>query len=137
MRSGWATSNLKTAVHDLNGLPDKLLEGALQAILEQAELIKGFAQVNVRVETGSLRDSGRVERGGKGARWAKVSVRFGGYVTNPKTGRLVDYARIIEDHYPYLRPAVDAVRPQTADVIRRYCLQHVKEVEAKGVLGFR
>lgn len=129
-------SSLKQAVADLEGLPDKLFEAALEAILEQAELIKGLAQVHVRVDTGSLRDSGRVERGGQGARWAKVSVRFGGYVVNPRTGRLVDYARIIEDRYPYLKPAVDAVRPQVAGVIRRYCLQHVKDVETKGVLRF-
>ena len=113
-----------------------MLAGALEAILEQARLIKGLAQVRVRVETGSLRDSGRVERGGQGKHWAKVSVRFGGYVANPKTGRLVDYARVIEVRYPYLAPAVAEVRPQIAAVIRRYCLASVEDVEAEGVLRF-
>ena len=129
--------SLKQAAADLEGLPDKLLEAALEAILEQVQLIKGLAQVKVRVETGSLRDSGRVERGGRGKRWARVSVRFGGYVTNPKTGKLVDYARIIEERWPYLGPAVASVRPQIAAVIRRFCLAHVKDVEAHGVLQFR
>lgn len=136
MWSGSATS-LKQVAADLSGLPDKLLAGALEAILEQAQLIKGLAQYHVRVETGSLRDSGRVERGGKGKHWAKVSVRFGGYIVNPKTGKLVNYARVVEVRYPYLKPAVDSVRPQIADVIRRYCLEHVRDVEAQGVLRFR
>lgn len=130
-------TNLKQAAADLEGVPDNLLEGAIEAMLDQAELIKGLAQVRVRVETGSLRDSGRVERGGQGKRWAKISVRFGGYVVNPKTGKLVDYARIIEERWPYLRPAAASVRPQIASVIRRFCLQHVKDVEAHGVLKFR
>lgn len=136
MWSGSATS-LKQAAADLDFVPAKLLAGALEAILEQAQLIKGLAQVHVRVETGSLRDSGRVERAGQGKHWAKVSVRFGGYVVNPKTGKLVNYARIIEVRFPYLKPAADEVQPQTAAVIRRYCLASVKSVEAHGVLRFR
>ena len=87
-------------------IPSKLLEGAEQAIMETAHLVLGLAQVHVRVDTGSLRDSGRIERGGKGLHWAEVKVRFGGYVTNPRTGRLVDYAAIIEHRYPYLSLAV-------------------------------
>ena len=128
--------SLKQAVHDLDAVPDKLLEAALEAMLEQAQLIKGLAQVRVRVKTGSLRDSGRVERGGKDKHWAKVSVRFGGYVINPDTGKLVNYAGIVEERWPYLRPAVAEVRPQIASVIRRFCLEAVKDVEAHGVLRF-
>ncbi len=91
---------------DLADLPEKMLDWAMEVLMDRAHLIVGKAQINVRVDTGSLRDSGRVERGGEGLGWRRVRVRFGGYVTNPKTGRLVDYAAIVEEKYPYLRPAV-------------------------------
>lgn len=128
--------NLKQATADLSALPEKLLEASTQAALEVTHLILGTAQVRVRVETGSLRDSGRVERGGKGKYWTIIRVRFGGYIINPKTGKLVDYARIIEQRYPYLRPAVAEYRGQMADVIRRFCLEAIREVESHGVLKF-
>lgn len=99
---------------DIDVLPKKWLESAFQQIMQKAYLILGIAQVNVRVDTGSLRDSGRVERGGVGMRWRQVRVRFGGYITNPKTGRKVDYAGIVEAKYPYLRPAINEVRSELA-----------------------
>ena len=110
-----------TVKRDVAAIPNKLLEGAEEAILELAYLILGLAQVRIRVDTGSARDSGRVERGGKTMHWCQVRVRFGGYVVNPKTGRLVDYAGILERKYPYLRPAVEEVRPQMDAIIRRCC----------------
>lgn len=121
---------------DLSGLPDKLLEAATEAALQVAELIKGTAQIYVRVDTGSLRDSGRIERGGVNANRNVVRVRFGGYVVNPKTGKFVNYAAVIEARYPYLSPAVAAYRNQIEDVIRRFCLEAVREVESHGVLRF-
>jgi len=128
--------SLKQVSADLSGLPDKLLEAATQGALNVAHLVLGTAQVNVRVDTGSLRDSGRVERGGKGKHWAVIRVRFGGYVVNPRTGKLVDYARFIEFHYPYLKPAVAEYRGQMAEVIRRFCLEVIKDIESHGVLKF-
>ena len=106
---------------DLADLPEKLLDAAFEYLLESAQLIKGLAQVRVRVDTGSLRDSIRVERGGKGKHWRRVRVRAGGYITNPDTGRLVDYAGYVESKYPYLRPAVDEVMPQIREGLRYVC----------------
>ena len=105
-------------------LPEQMLDWAEEVLLEQAHLIVGLAQVYCPVETGSLRDSIRVERGGEGQFWRKVSVRAGGYVTNPNTGRIVDYAVYQEEGTPYisgqhfLSQAVEEVKPTIADMIK-------------------
>jgi len=117
-----------TVKQDVAAIPNKLLEGADEAILEVARLMAGLAQVHVRVDTGSLRDSIRVERGGRTMHWRQVRVRAGGYVTNPRTGKIVDYAVVVEAKFPYMRPAWDEVRPQAEAIIRRICLEHVKEL---------
>ena len=104
---------------DIDVLPEKWLESAFQQIMQKAYLILGIAQVNVRVDTGSLRDSGRIERGGIGMRWRQVRVRFGGYKINPRTGKLVDYAGYVEAKYPYLRPAVDEVMAEIGPSIEK------------------
>ena len=77
---------------DLEMIPEELLEGLFEALMQGARLAVGFAKINVRVDTGSLRDSIRVERGGRGLRWRQIRIRAGGYVTNPKSKRKVDYA---------------------------------------------
>ena len=119
-----------TVKQDIADIPNKLLEGAEEAILQIAYLVLGLAQVHVRVDTGSCRDSGRVERGGQGMHWREVRVRFGGYVVNPKTGRLVDYAAILEAKYPYLRPAVNEVQPEALAIINRICLDQIRELQS-------
>ena len=106
-------------------LPEKMLEVAYEELLQQAELMKGLAQIYVHVDTGSLRDSIRVERGGVGKHWRVVRVRAGGYVTNPVSNRLVDYAVIVEHKYPFMRPAFEQVRGNIADLIRRRVVQEV------------
>jgi len=118
----WGKGTIK---QDIAEIPEKLLEGAEEAILQIAYLVLGLGQVHVKVDTGSLRDSGRIERGGRGKLWREVKVRFGGYIVNPKTGRLVDYAAVIESRYPYLKPAVQEVRPEMDEIIRRLCLAQV------------
>lgn len=110
--------DLGTTKTDLAVLPEKMLEYAFEVLLQQAELMKGLAQVYVPVDTGSLRDSIRVERGGEGEAWRRVRVRAGGYVTNPKTGRLVNYAGIVEAKYPYMRPAFEEIKVTIAEMIR-------------------
>ncbi len=95
-----------------------MLEYAFEVLLAQAELMKGIAQVYVPMDTGSLRDSIRVERGGESKNWRRVRVRAGGYVTNPKTGRLVDYAAIVEQRYGFMRAAWIEVEPTIADMIK-------------------
>jgi hypothetical protein len=117
-----------TVKRDIMEIPDRLLDGAFEALMDVAHLMAGLAQVHVRVDTGSLRDSIRVERGGKGLRRAMVRVRAGGYVTNPRTGRLVDYAVVVEAKYPYMKPAWLEVRSQAESIIRRKCLDEIKRL---------
>ena len=89
------------------------IEETLEEILNQVcDLIVGYAQINVLVDTGSLRDSIRKERGGEGLGWKLFRVRAGGYMVNPRTGKLVDYASYVESHTPFLQPAVDMVQPE-------------------------
>lgn len=91
---------------DLEMLPERIMDAAWEIIIQKVTLAKGLAQVNVLVDTGSLRDSIRVERGGEGKNWRQIKLRAGGYIMNPKTGRLVDYAIFVEEKHPFLRPAV-------------------------------
>jgi len=114
--------NLKV---DLARLPEKIRDIAFEVLIEQAHLIQGLAQVNVRVDTGSLRDSIRVERGGEGEHWRRVRIRAGGYITNPRTGKLVDYAVFVETHFPFLGPAVDEVKPTITDMIKNAVVEGV------------
>jgi hypothetical protein len=102
-------------------LPEKMLEYAFEVLMKQAELIKGLAQVYVPVDTGSLRDSIRI-------------VRAGGYVTNPETGRIVDYAKFQEfgTRYVYgqfyLTRAVEEVQPTIAAMIKAGVVEKVERV---------
>jgi len=122
-----------TVKQDIAVIPNKLLEGAEQAIIEAAHLMQGIAQVHVRVDTGSLRDSIRVERGGQTMHWRQVRVRAGGYITNPKTGKLVHYAAAVEAKYPYMRPAYEEVRPQIETIITRICLDEVSKLPSVSI----
>jgi len=120
----FADPNIKQKLAEL---PEKMLEYAYQVIMEQAHLIVGLAQVYVPVDTGSLRDSIRVERGGEGKHWRQVKVRAGGYVTNPKTGNRVNYALYVETRYPFLQPAVEEVKPTIAGMIESRVVAAVSE----------
>ena len=110
-------------------IPEKLLEGAEQAVMETAQLVLGLAQVYVRVDTGSLRDSGRIERGGQGLHWRAVKVRFGGYKVNPRTGKKVDYAAIVEIKYPYVAPAIRQAEPEILAITNRIALENLKTLQ--------
>jgi len=48
-----------------------------------------------------------------------VRVRAGGYITNPKTHRVVDYAAILEARYHCGRNAFDSVKGNIASLIER------------------
>lgn len=122
-----------TVKKDIADIPNKILEGAEEAIMQVAQLMSGLAKVHVRVDTGSLRDSIRVERGGQGMHWREVRVRAGGYIINPKTGRLVDYAAAVEAKYPYMRPAWNEVQPEANAIINRVCAHHIAELQSVSV----
>jgi len=83
-----------------------MLDAAWELIIQKVTLAKGLAQVYVLVDTGSLRDSILVERGGEGQNWRQIKLRAGGYITNPKTGKLVDYAKFIEEKTAFMSRAI-------------------------------
>lgn len=113
-----------TIEQDVAYLGQRMLEGAIAAANQVAELVLGYAQVRVHVDTGTLRDSGRVERG-IGPVYSlghvvTVRVLFGGnQFTNPKTGKPCDYAAIVETKYPFLRPAWEDAKPEAIAILKR------------------
>ena len=111
----------------LANLPEKMLEFAFEVMMERAHLIAGLWQIYINVDTGSARDSIRVERGGEGLHWRQIRVRGGGYVTNPKTGRLVDYMVIIEVKYGAGKMAFDEVKSTIASMIEALVVQKASE----------
>jgi len=112
----------------LANLPEKMLEWAFEVLLKQAELMKALAQVYVPVDTGSLRDSIRVERGGESLNWRQVRVRAGGYIVNPKQpGHTVSYALFVEQKQPYMRPAFEEVKPTIAEMIKAEVVEKANE----------
>lgn len=119
---------------NLGGLVEQFDAISFDAIMQVAELIKGYAKIYVHVETGSLRDSIRIERGGEGKYWREIRVRAGGYIVNPKTGRLVDYASVIEWRFPYMMPAVEQARPELVLLLKSN-LEAIKGVEYVSIEG--
>lgn len=77
-----------------------------------AEMIRDHARAMVPVDTGSLQRSIR-----KVGLLHGVGVSAGGHIRNPRTGKIVDYARHLEygtsktAAKPFLRPAYAQVKP--------------------------
>ena len=111
----------KTSLADV---PEQMLDYALEVLLDQAHLMVGLAQIYVPVDTGSLRDSIRVERGGVGKDWRTVRVRAGGYVTNPKSHKKVNYSNYVEfgtskmGAQPFMRPAWEQIKPTILEMLK-------------------
>ena len=97
----------------------------------QAQLMKGYAQVMVAVDTGSLRDSIRVEEVPTQNEdyMRQIRVRAGGYVTNPKTGRKVDYAQFVEAREPFLEPAFEMVRDNILSILNELIPELVNNMD--------
>lgn len=81
---------------------------AAAAVREVAVKIRDTAKGWVLVDTGSLMKSIRLQSRKFSGGYHSIGVSAGGYVTNPKTGRKVDYGLYVEADYPFLRPAVMA-----------------------------
>ena len=107
--------NKGKVVKELAELPERIYVTALEVLRERAELMVGLAKIYVRVETGSLRDSIRMQWIGRGRR--VCTVRAGGYITNPKTGRLVNYAVHVEQRFPFMKPAWEEAKQGVEDMI--------------------
>jgi len=116
-------SKLKT---DIAILPEKMLEAADEEISQACDNMVGYAKIFVRVDTGSLRDSIRKERGGIGENWRRWRVRAGGYIINPKTKQFVNYAGIVESRYPFMAPAFDMIRADLTALIKRRVVEAIK-----------
>jgi HK97 gp10 family phage protein len=78
-----------------------------------AHKIRDSARRIVPKDTGSLMHSIRVQKySPEAGNVAKIGVSAGGYITNPKTGKIVDYARYVEfgtskmPERPYMRTAL-------------------------------
>jgi hypothetical protein len=87
----------------IQALPEKINNEALQILINQAELIVGLAQINVKVKTGRLQSTIRYEITVNTDNTKQVTIRAGGFG--------VEYAAIVEAKYPYLKPAIDEVAP--------------------------
>ena len=98
-------TDLREFENAVSNINTNLSEWALEILMENAELIQGLAQILVRVRTGALRDSIRVERRGD-------TIRI---VAGSPT---VNYAQIIEAKYPYMAPAFAQVVSQIPDQLR-------------------
>jgi hypothetical protein len=114
-----------TIKRELAELPEKMLEGASEALNDAADFMVVMAKSYVRVETGSLQKSIRKERGSSSQHRTVVRVRAGGYVINPKTGKLVNYAVHQEHYHPYMRPAWESVRNMVEQQIKHKVLDKV------------
>jgi len=83
--------NSGTVDVDIQQLMDKIKKATLEELDESADMMVDYAQMFCRRDTGALAESIRKENFPE-----RVCVVAGGSVTNPKTGRLVDYAAIRE-----------------------------------------
>ena len=122
---------IKAVLERLQGGLDEKVSKALQDI---AERIKEDAKALCPVDTGSLRASIRREAVARpaGTVW-EVGVRAGGYITNPKTRRKVDYAVYVEKGTsrrratPVLRPAVLNNRTLIGEAVGKAVREDVEE----------
>ena len=95
-------------------------------VRELAESIRDHAKRIVPVDTGSLMRSIRVQVYADPALHVKnVGVSAGGYITNPKTRRKVDYAGKVEfgtsrmRPRPFMRQAVEAHRKWLRTLLKK------------------
>lgn len=86
-----------------------------RVLLEHAEMMKMLARTYQapHIDTKSLWKSIRVEN----IRRHHIAIRSGGYIVNPKTKRLVDYAGYHEARFPFMRPAYKHVSPMLEQAI--------------------
>jgi len=103
-------------------LPEQMESAALEAIDQIADEMVNIAKGLCPVDTGSLQESIRKEHAGK-----IIRVRAGGYVTNPRTKRIVDYAPIVEIRQPFLRPAYGMVREKALALIKQHVTERVNK----------
>ena len=103
---------------------DKIDSETVDGLSQVADRIIEDAKATVRVDTGSLQKSIRKQHHVSHGHIHSIGVSAGGYIVNPKTGRLVDYARYLEygtsrmPAYPFIAPALERNRPFLVLVLR-------------------
>jgi len=119
--------------HLASTMPQAFEESALEALNKTADDARDRAKELVPVDTGSLKKSIRKERHAWPAgNITYVGIRAGGYVVNPKTGRLVDYARYVcygtsrQRPQPFMRPALAWAMKKTPDHFWKALSKRVK-----------
>lgn len=95
-----------------------------------AEKIKDDAKTICPVDTGSLQKSIRRQKHATPEGHVhSVSVSAGGYITNPKTGRKVDYAAHVElgtsktPPKPFMQPALEKNREEIRRILTKKLLE--------------
>ena len=126
--TGWDKLHLA-----IKSITSNLPQLADDSTKETAEAIRDLAKEYVPVDTASLQKSIRIEvfkyfnAYDKGYR-----VRAGGYVVNPKTGRLVEYAAYVEfgtsrqRPQPFLSRAVLEHRETLVKILKTRFLEHAR-----------
>jgi hypothetical protein len=112
-----------TELHDLevriNRINAALDSRPTEILLIRGQQIVDLAKQYVRVDTGTLQSDIRLEVREESPTKVSVAVRAGGTQTNPKTGKICDYAQAVEYKYPYLMPAFWEVAPMITEDLRR------------------
>jgi HK97 gp10 family phage protein len=117
---------------ELNQSLDPSVETGLKEIAEIVrDMAKIFCPVGTPQSTGipgyigrSLQKSIRIQSHTKSGGLHSIGVSAGGYVTNPNTGRKVDYARWVERGTsrmmarPFMRPALDMCKKSILKLIK-------------------
>ena len=117
-----------TVKQDIAELPEKMLDYAFEVLMDRARLMQGIAQTTCPVDTGALRDSIRIERVAPSYHLHRVvRVRCGGYVRNPRTGKIVNYCVVQERKHGFMRRAWEQVRPGIEEMIKARVVQGINE----------
>jgi len=113
-------------VVEIAGIEGVLDRSIAEGLAEAAEKIKEDAKGFCPVDTGSLRRSIRTSTVNSQGHLHMVSVSAGGgEVTNPRTGKPVDYAAYVEfgtsktKPQPFMQPAVDGNREEIVRILYR------------------
>lgn len=102
-------TDLRTLQKDIATFNNNISDKAFNLILEKALRIQRLAQALVRVATGTLRSDIRVEIRTNNQDIVTIAIVAGGTQINPRTGRICDYAAIVEQKYPFMQPAFSAI----------------------------
>jgi len=117
----------------LSRASERLDRNMVEGLNEAADQIVQDAKAVVPVDTGSLQRSIRKQHHVSEGHVHSIGVTAGGYVTNFKTGRKVDYAVHVEygtsrvAAKPFLRPALERNRPLLRGVLKDRVEESLRE----------